>query len=171
MKISQRDRYLIGLAVGVVCLGLLAQFAIMPFISRLHSLEGAIAAKREGLREMARLGREHQAFQSDSEGIAEKLARRRKDFTLFSFLEAGASEARVKDKIKSMKPSESSGKGPFQESQVEMKLERITLEELVSYLKRIEAPEQAVTIKRLAVNNNKQEAEYLDAIIQVLTFQ
>ena len=76
----------------------------------------------------------------------------------------------MKSNIKYMKPSASTGKGPFKESLVEMKLERITLKQMVDYLKLIESPDDIVSIKRISVQTNKKETQYLDAILQVLTF-
>ncbi len=70
-----------------------------------------------------------------------------------------------------MKPSISSGTGPYKESMVEMKLEAITLRQLVGYLYRIESPDDLINIKRISISQNKKEQGYLDAIIQVLTFQ
>jgi hypothetical protein len=60
--------------------------------------------------------------------------------------------------------------GPFKESLVEMKLEKITLGQMVGYLKLIESPGKLVSIKRISIQTNKKETQYLDAILQVLTF-
>jgi hypothetical protein len=54
---------------------------------------------------------------------------------------------------------------------VEMKLEGITLNQLVGYLYRIESAENIVSIKRISIQENKKESGYLDTILQVLTFQ
>ena len=54
---------------------------------------------------------------------------------------------------------------------VEMKLEAITLPQLVGYLYRIESPDDVVNIKRISISENKKEQGYLDAILQVITFQ
>ncbi len=70
-----------------------------------------------------------------------------------------------------MKPSVSAGPGPYKESLVEMKLEAITLKQLIDYLYRIESPDDVVSIKRASISENKRESAYLDAILQVLTFQ
>ena len=70
---------------------------------------------------------EHQALQKGSQGIMEILAKRKKGFTLFSFLEKAAGEAQVKDHIKYMKPSTSKEPGPYKESTVELSLETLTL--------------------------------------------
>jgi len=52
-----------------------------------------------------------------------------------------------------------------------MKLEGITLDQLVRYLYRIEHPDDLVFVKRLSITDNRKEEGYLDSIIQVVTFQ
>ncbi|RLB28591.1 MAG: hypothetical protein DRG66_03385, partial [Deltaproteobacteria bacterium] len=99
------------------------------------------------------------------------LAKRKKGFTLFSFLEGTAGDAGVKAYIKYMKPSISTGPGPYQESLVEMELEEITLNQLIGYLYRIESPDNVVSIKRISIKENKKKPGYIDAILQVLTFK
>ena len=70
-----------------------------------------------------------------------------------------------------MKPSASKSTGPYKESMVEMKLEGITLKQLVNYLYRVESPENVISIKRISIKENKRETGYLDVILQVLTVQ
>jgi hypothetical protein len=45
------------------------------------------------------------------------------------------------------------------------------LQQLIGYLYRIESPDHVVSIKRISIRENKKESGYLDAILQVLTFQ
>ena len=71
---------------------------------------------------------------------------------------------------KDMKPSTGKGTGPFKESMVEMKLEAITMKQLVDTLYRVEASGGLIVIKRISITGNKKETGYLDAIFQVLTF-
>ena len=52
---------------------------------------------------------------------------------------------------------------------VEMKLEGITLQQLVDYLFLVQSPENAVTVKRLSITESKEAAGYLNAILQMLT--
>ena len=90
---------------------------------------------------------------------------------LFSFLEKSAGDAELKGHIKYMKPSTAQSAGPYRESKVEMKLEQVTLKQLVDYLYRIESPEKLISIKRISIKENKGESGYIDAVLQVLTFQ
>ena len=170
MQLAKREKYLIFLAVIVIVLALVIQFVIMPFVEKRERYNNNVATKQKNLQEMVQLRQEYVALQQGSDVLAQRLANRTTSFTLFSFLEKAAGDAGVKENIKYMKPSASTGKGPFKESLVEMKLERITLGQMVGYLQLIESPDMLVSIKRISIQSNKKETQYLDAILQVLTF-
>ena len=99
------------------------------------------------------------------------LAGRKTGFTLFSFLENAAGEARVKDHIKYMKPSTAKGSESYRESLVELRLESLTLKDLMGYLYLIEKPEDLIIIKRISIKGDKEKSGYLDAVLQVMTYQ
>ncbi len=171
MKLAKREKYLILTAAVCIVIFLLFQFLIFPILDSKKRTASGLKAKETGLDEIMKLSAEYQTYQKSSQGLQQALAGRKKGFTLFAFLEEAAGKAEVKANIKYMKPSGSSGTGPYKESTVEMKLEAITLEQLVGYLYRIESPDNLVNIKRISINENKKEAGYLDAVMQVLTFQ
>jgi general secretion pathway protein M len=170
MQLAKREKYLIGLAVCVIVFAVLIQLVLMPFVDGRQRMQNSVAAQERNLQEIVRLSQEYKALEQDSETLTQRLASRPGNFTLFSFLEKAAGKAGVKNNIKYMKPSASTGKGPFKEALVEMKLERITLKQMVDYLKLIESPDDIVSVKRISVQTNKKETQYLDAILQVLTF-
>jgi len=171
VKLARRERYfLIGAAalIGAFCL---FQFLIGPFFESRRRLARGVTAKQSGLEEIARLSSEYKRYRKGSQGIQEALTRRKGGFTLFSFLEEEARDAGVKNSIKSMKPSLSSGADRYKESLVEMRLEAISLEQLTGYLYRIESPDKVVFIKRITIKENRKNQGTLDAILQVLTYQ
>ena len=170
MQLAKREKYLISLAVVVIALALVIQLAIMPFVDKREQYASSVTGKQRNLQEMLSLRQEYLALQEGANIVSQKLANRPESFTLFSFLEKAAGDAGVKNNIKYMKPSASTGKGHFKESLVEMKLERITLGQMADYLKRIESPANLVSIKRISIQSNKKETQYLDVIMQVLTF-
>lgn len=171
MRLARRERYLVAVAACCMAIFLLFQFLIFPFFENRRRIQRGLKAKEKGLEEIVKLRADYQAYQKGSQSIQQAIARRKKGFTLFSFLEEAAGETKVKAHIKYMKPSTSSGTGPYKESMVEMKLEAITLPQLVGYLYRIESPDDIVNIKRISISENKKEQGYLDAILQVITFQ
>jgi general secretion pathway protein M len=162
---------LVWLGAGSIAVFFLFQFIIFPFFDDRDRTRRGVKAKEEGLKEIMMMSAEYQALKKGSRGIQNILARRKSNFTLFSFLESAAGDAEVKAHIKYMKPSDSQDAGPYKESMVEMKLEGITLKQLVGYLYRIESPENAISVKRVSVKESKGAAGYMDAVLQVLTFQ
>ena len=171
MRLARREKYFVSVAASSVAIFLLLQFLIFPFFETRRRLQRSVSAKEEGLKEILRLSSEYLRHREGTQGVQEVLARRNKGFALFSFLEKSAGDAGVKAHIKYMKPSVSTGPGPYKESLVEMKLEAITLQQLISYLYGIESPDDAVSIKRLSIDENRRKSGSLDAILQVLTFQ
>jgi len=170
MQLAKREKYFIALAVIFVVFAVVIQFAVMPFFEKRERFKSNVTVKQNELQQMLALRQEYLLLQRGSDTLSQRLTGRSKNFTLFSFLEKAAGDAGIKENIKSMKPSASTGKGPFKESLVEMKLERITLGQMVGYLKLIESPDKLVSIKRISIQSNKKETQFLDAILQVLTF-
>jgi general secretion pathway protein M len=170
MQLAKREKYLIALMVAVVAVAVLFQLLVVPILEGRERMQSSVIGKQKNLQEIVRLSQEFKVLKQDSETLSQRLSRRPANFTLFSFLEKAAGKAGVKNNIKYMKPSASTGKGPFKESLVEMKLEKITLKQMVDYLKLIESPDDIVSLKRISIQTNKKETQYLDAILQVLTF-
>jgi general secretion pathway protein M len=171
MKLAKREKYLVTLAVCAIVVFLLFQFLIFPFFEEKKRIRRGIRTKEAGLKEITRLAAEYRVYKKGFQGIDQILAKRKKGFTLFSFLEKAAGETELKEHIKYMKPSTSPSMGPYKESMVEMKLDGITLNQLVGYLYLIESPVNLINIKRISIKENRKETGYLDVILQVLTFQ
>lgn len=171
MKFARREKYLISAAavsIGIFCL---FQFVVFPFFDTRRRLQRGVSAKKDALNEIAQLSSEYNRYRRSSQNIQQIITNRRKGFTLFSFLESKAGEAGIKEYIKYMKPSISKEASLYRESMVEMKLEEITLNQLVAYLYRIESRDNVVSIKRVSIKKNKKKPGYLDTILQIVTFQ
>lgn len=171
MNLARREKYFISAAVLLIAIFFLFEFFLFPFFEARRRTQRGVTAKENGLKEIVRLSSIYSRYQRSSQGLKHILATRKKDFTLFSFLESKAGDAGIKTYIKYIKPSISEGSGRYKESMVEMKLQEITLNQLVNYLSRIESPENAVGLKRISIKKNKKKSGYLDAVLQILTFQ
>jgi len=171
MKLAKREKYLSILIGCAVSAFLLFQTLLFPFFDKRERLKRGIKIREKGIEEMVVLSSRYRNSEKGTQALTRLLDKRRKGFTLFSFLEKEAGTAKVKDRIKYMKPSVAESAGPYKESMVEMKLEGITLDQLVGYLYRIESPENVIHIKRMSIKESKKEKSCLDAIVQVLTLQ
>ena len=121
---------------------------------------------------MAALRSEYDAITRKAHLSKSRFAKRQKGFTLFSFLDKLAGETGIKANITYMKPSTSAQKtSPIKLSKVEMKLQTITIKQLAAYMHRVETSESTVSIKRLSISKTGKQEGFIDAVLQVETFE
>jgi len=168
-KISQRDRLFLLAGAVFVLLFLIIQFAVFPLIDNRARLRRGIAERENALVEMKALQARYRELHSQANSLVDQLGTRNAGFSLFSFLEQNATKTDVKKNIAYMKPSELADDGPFKEVYVEMKLQAITLKQLVAFLQLVESPENIVALKRVSIQENKKESDTLDVILQVVS--
>jgi len=161
---------LLGGIIFVLCFFVL-QLVILPLLDVRTNLETSIEKKSRELEKIKQLKGEYQQLKVQEGGIQAMIADRSPGFTLFTFLDKQVTEAQVKKQIKYMKPSTEEGDDNLNESMVEMKLQRITLNALVSFIMLVESEENVVSIRRISVQESGNEQGYLDVILQIITFE
>jgi len=174
IKLAKREKYVVVIASCIIGLFLFINFIVLPFFKAKDRTSKGIATKEAEYKEIAELVSVYQEYKKDADRIERMLTKRGKGFTLGTYLDDAAGKTGVKDLIKHMQPSKSSSAEAgaiFEEYSIEMKLEGINTDQLVSYLYRIENPEDLIFIKRISITDNKKQEGYLDAIIQVQTYQ
>lgn len=170
-RLAKREKLMVGGLSAVVFALLFFHFIFSPLLDSRSRLQNSLLKKQTELQEMHKLQKEYQLLQLKSGDIQDRIAKREKNFTLFSFIEQQATTAKIKEKIKYLKPSKVEGKGPLLESRVDMKLEEISLESLVRFLKGVESEKNAVFISRISIQEHGKEEGSLNAVIQVITFR
>ncbi len=169
-RLAKREKLMVsGLAV-VLCLLIFFQFIFSPLLDSRQRLQKSLVTRQNELLLMQNLQQELQQLHKKSGDLQERIGKRAKTFTLFSFIEKEAADAKIKNKIKYMKPSKVEGEAVLHESRVDMKLQDISLASLVEFLKGVEAPEKAVFISRISIQEYGKNKGSLSAVIQVITF-
>ena len=169
MKLSRRERYYLAGCLIVVVLFLVFQFGIFPFIDARDRAQRSIASAETTVQQLAVLSAEYQSLGAASREMGRMIERRSDDFSLFSFLEGEAGEAGIKPSISYMRPSETIDQGPYRESSVEMRLDNITMTQLVDYLQRVESEEYLVSVRRINIKRTDNPPGYLSVLIQLVT--
>jgi len=170
LKLTKHERYYVSAGTVLVILIIIFQFVLFPFLGEKRKVKRSIHAKEQTLKELISLSSEYMALKENSVDIEKAIAGRPGNFTLFSFLEKQAGRSGVKPNIKYMKPSTSINRESYSESTVEMKLENVTLEQLVEYLYLVESPDNLVGIKRISIKQSRGSPEYLTVLMQLITY-
>jgi len=170
-KLGTRERTFVVGGAGLLALFALIQFALVPFFENKKKVNSALDRQEKILKEMIVLSKEYESLKEDTEVMKGALERRSPDFTLFSFLERKAREAGVRQNIKSMNTTRGMTTGAYEETLVDIRLEKLTLKQLVQLLYYADSPEDAVGVKKINVNKSKESPEYLTVVVQMVTYQ
>ena len=169
-KLTKREKYAAYTALGAVSLFVLFQFIVFPLVEKKSRLERAIQVKTDILEKMVALKFEYEAIKQTNDQSDIRNRQREKDFTLFSFLDKLSGSAGIKRNITYMKPSTTTQKNsPYRISQVEMKLQGLTLQQLTTYLHMVETSRNMVYITKMYILKPGTDKRLVDAVLQVET--
>ncbi|MCF8025722.1 MAG: type II secretion system protein M [Desulfobacteraceae bacterium] len=172
LNISSREKLFLGAGAGFVLLFLIFLLLIQPVFQKRTQLAGKLAAKQQSLSEIKQMYREYQSLQSRTQKAEKRYSERPEGFTLFSFMDRLAGETGIKENITYMKPgsTEDESRG-LKISHVELKLQDVTIEELISYLFHIETSKSMVRINRLSISREGEGKSLLSVVMQAETFE
>lgn len=169
-RLDAKQRYLIiGCAVFVV-LALTLDFAVFPLWGAYAKMKKNIATSEKKLEELTRLDSELALQDAKIARIKNAISYRRADFTLFSYLEKKAYAAHVKGAIKQMNSLQGEKTAFFDETLIDLKLEKITVKQLADFLYAIESPSELIKIKRMSINKMKENPEYISVQLLVASY-
>jgi general secretion pathway protein M len=169
MRLNKREKIAVSVGGGCLLLFVVLQFLVFPLAEKRSKLIAGATTRQKSVDDMRVMQERYQALSMQSGSIVALLAQRDVNFSLFSFLEKNADDSNVKENIAYMKPSESTENEQFKQSLVEMKLEAISLKQLVSFLEKIESPENLVAVDRISIQENTKEAATLDVTMQLVS--
>jgi len=170
-KLDERQRYLVAGTAIFVLIALLLEIAVFPFREAKEKLTKAVQVNQKKLNEVIKLDAEFTSQEAAIAQIQKSMSARSADFTLFAYLEKKATQANVKERIKQMNSSRGIQSASFEESLIDMKLDKITIKQLTDFLYFAESQADLVKIKRITINKMKESPEYLSAQIQISSFQ
>lgn len=169
IRINPREKRTLVAGGCLVAALLVYLLVVSPYMSAIERLDRRIARKTEELGEVLALQAEYFRLREKAK-ILENMVRSTPGFSLLSFLENLATKNRIKKQIAYMKPLTTPANEKYRESSVEMKLESLTLKQLVDYLYQVEQSAQPIRVKRLNIAKKKGEA-YLDVTLQASIFE
>jgi general secretion pathway protein M len=168
--LKPREKIVIAIGATGIVLFLFFQLIAFPLLDEKKRLQKNWRHKKNTAIEIRALKVEFDRLNQKQQQAQKRFGRRDKQFSLFAFVEQTAGGAGLKDHIAYMKPSTvKSSEGGFSISSVEMKLQDITLKQLVTYLHKIEISPNMVRVHRMAINKTGKLKDHLTVTMQVQT--
>jgi general secretion pathway protein M len=172
VNLQQREKLAIAIAGAALLLFLVFQLLIFPLIDRRDRLRKEIITKTEDVQTIQNHKTEYLSLSRSSVGMENRIKKRPKTFTLFSFIDRLAGKSNIKKNIIYMKPSTANIKNSsYKLSTVEMKLNALTMDQLTTFLHGVEDITNVVWIKRISITRDDKNEGLLNTVLQVETFQ
>ena len=170
-RLEKREKYILLFGVFFVLGFIVLQAMVLPYVEARQTMTRSLSRNETELVDIQLLRQEYLELKSRQGDIEKRLTERTPGFSLFSFLEEQAAATKVKNRVTYMKPTANEIDEGFNESIVEMKMERVTLDQLVAFLVEIESEEKIVSIQRISIQENNQEEGLLDTVLSIKTFE
>jgi general secretion pathway protein M len=170
-RLEKREKYILLFGVFFVIGFIVLQAMVLPYVDARQTMTRSLSRNESELVDIQLLRQEYLELKSRQGDIEKRLTERTPGFSLFSFLEEQAAATKVKNSVTYMKPSANEIDEGFNESIVEMKMERVTLDQLVAFLVKIESEEKIVSIQRISIQENGEEEGLLDTVLSIKTFE
>jgi hypothetical protein len=169
-QLESRQKILLLSVSLILLLFFVYQLLVSPYLDARARLQNSVQRRQDDLQQIQKLRQDYLMVKKQEGGIKDRLAKRPRDFALFSYVDRQADLANIKDTIQYMKPSASLGAGPLKESLVELKMQETTLEGLVRFLKMVESTDNVVSLRRISIQESSKANGYLDVTMQIVTF-
>lgn len=144
---------------------------ISPALSKQELLSKSIAKRKQDLVRISEIKGKWQTFQRDRNDVQEAI-KGRGDFTLLSYLEAVTREIGMDQRIQYIKPvTFPEGEGKLKPEGIEISLDGVNMEQLVTFLHRIEFSGKLLHVKRIKIlRASKEKTSLLKVTLQVNTY-
>ncbi len=165
-SLSRRDRRLLVVMVTAIAL-FVGYLAVSTVRSRVGRLEEAVADKERDLETIQRITGRLEESRATMAEIEARLAQY-KDFSVSGFLENAGEDLKLSENIKGINDQGLVQGDFFDEHRYEVVMRKVTLEQLVNYLYKIQSAEQPLRIDRLVVRTNTRNREELNVNVEVV---
>jgi type II secretory pathway component PulM len=160
-KREHREKLLLrvlGVILGVI---VLYNFIYVPFISLGEGLGDRVAARERQLTDVRTMMRSYERYKIEL-AATEKRTVSSKDFSLFSIIQQSLSTSVGRDKISSITPSDRAVAGGYQQFTVDLKLQGLSLGQIVDVLYGVQTLPMPVTVSNLHVRQRPQDTHSYD---------
>ena len=168
-NLQPRERLFIGGAGTALVLILFFAFVIDPLFKYSADLDRQIVTARRQFNELRIMQKDYQRQKSVVDSLNSQL-KKQQNVAIFSRLEELAGQTGIRNNILYMKPTVSTPSEVYNEESVEVKMEGVTLEQLVRYLHQVENSPQLLKIKRLEMKPRFDNRQILTATFRVSAF-
>lgn len=171
IRLSSREKWMLG-GGGLIASFLIIFFSLVdPTLERMTQLDSLIPRKERDLSELMALKETFQGVSKEIDMIVRGLPAE-SSFSALSFLEEHAAKNHIKGNITFIRPlSPQEHKSQYREIPVEVKVEKVTLAQIIPFLTALENSNNRLRIKRLSMKTRFSNPDLMDVTFLVLSYE
>ena len=167
IRLTRREKLLaVALAIFAGGWGLFA-IAVKPVLERTRTLRRVISEKQDELVKLRATSNEYISLRDNLDNVRTKVASQEKGFELLPFLETMIRENGLAKKVGTMKQRVLPLGANHSETVVEVRLENLTLKQLIDFLRKVESSKVLARTKSLYIKKNLTNTEMLDSVVEI----
>jgi hypothetical protein len=161
-KLEPRERMLVQIAGALAAIFIFFNFVYFPIQRAVGGLGDRIQERQHDAVEVARMMRNYHRLHTDLATMRTRTVPSTGDFSLFSIVEQTLTRAPGKEKIGSITPAEKSIPGGMKQYSVELRLNALTLPQVVDTLYGLNSLSMPVTVSNLHITRLSQATHTFD---------
>lgn len=170
MRLTKREKLLASSLVVFTAIWLLFAFVVKPAYERVQTLGRVIPQKEDELRRLYDETAEFVSLTNQLNNLREKMASQ-EGFQLLPFLESQIQILSLTDNVEAMKQNVIPIESNYSQTIVEVKLQNLTLAQLIDFLRHVESQNVLAVVKSLYIRKNAESKDLLDSTIEIINIK
>jgi len=167
---SQRERIMVSAGGSVVAAVLVFLAIIDPLTTSIDKLDRQARRKAKDSQELALVAQEYLVKQARIGKLEQRMPIPPAQFSLLAFMEEATTTAQIRDRIVGMQPQAPIVVQGYQETSVDLRLDGVSLPQILALLVAIEQAPYDVQVHHLQMKPKYDNPVNLDATLKIVTY-
>ena len=167
---SQRERIIVAAGGAVVAATLVFLLIIDPLMATIDKLDRQARRKVKDSQELALVAQEYVVKQARIAKLEQRMPIPPAQFSLLAFMEEATTTAQIRDRIVGMQPQAPIVVQGYQETAVDLRLDGVSLPQILALLVAIEQAPYDVQVHHLQLKPKYDNPVNLDATLRIVTY-
>jgi len=167
---SQRERLIVSAGGAMVAAALVFLLIIDPLMATIDKLDRQAKRKAKDSQELALIAQEYVIKQARIAKLEQRMPSPPAQFSLLAFMEEATTATQIRDRIVGMQPQAPIVIQGYQETAVDLRLDGVSLPQLLALLVAIEHAPYDVQVHHLQMKPKYDNPVNLDATLKIVTY-
>ena len=167
---SQRERIIVAGGGALVAAALVFVMIIDPLMTSIDRLDRQARRKAKDSQELALVAQEYVVKQARITKLEQRMPIPPAQFSLLAFMEEATTTAQIRDRIVGLQPQAPIVVQGYQETAVDLRLDGVSLPQILALLVAIEQAPYDVQVHHLQMKPKYDNPVNLDATLRIVTY-